>query len=109
MAPVSAKGSANTECSNLIISSTVRMRPDIAKLSLRLFDACLARPAIHIFLRKMNLREHPADVLRHQVVDGLRMMIERRDRGHNHGAGLLRAQHVFQMNAVEGRVADAEH
>src|SRR5579859_5185515 len=26
-APVSANGSANTECSNLIISSTVRMRP----------------------------------------------------------------------------------
>ena len=26
-APVSANGSANTECSNLIISSTVRRRP----------------------------------------------------------------------------------
>src|SRR5580692_2163904 len=108
-APVSANGSAKTECSNLIISSTVRMRSAIAKLRLRLFHACLTRPAIHIFLGKMNLREDAIDILRDEVIDGLRMMIERRNRGHDHCAGLLHTQHVFQMDAVEGRVTHAKN
>src|SRR5580704_19759760 len=73
-APVSANGSAKTECSNLIISSTVRMRPASAKLRLRLFGALLTCPAIHIFLGKINLRKNAINVLRDQVVDRLRMM-----------------------------------
>src|SRR5277367_1155577 len=88
-APVRANGSANTECSNLIISSTVRMRPAIAKLRLCLFYARLTRPAIHILLRKLDLREYAANILRHQIVDRLRMMIKRRNRRHDHRTGLL--------------------
>src|SRR5215472_2793896 len=67
-APVSAKGSANTECSNLIISSTVRMRPAIASV-LRLPARGAAGPAEHFFLRQPGLRQHAANVLLHQVVN----------------------------------------
>src|SRR5580692_2224171 len=73
IAPVKANGSAKTECSNLIISSTVRMRPAIPRLRLRLFGALLTRPAIHIFLGHMNLREHAANILGDKVVDRLWM------------------------------------
>src|ERR1700674_2419806 len=107
-APVSAKGSAKTECSNLIISSTVRNLPAMAALRLRFLRCGLACPAEHLLLRKINLREHAADVLRHEVVDGFRMVLKSRNRRHDHGSGLLRAQHVFQMDAVEWRVAHAE-
>jgi hypothetical protein len=48
-APVSANGSAKTECSNLIISRTVRMRPAI-RLILRFLRGGAARPAKHFFL-----------------------------------------------------------
>src|ERR1700756_3093729 len=67
-APVSANGSANTECSNLIISSTVRIRPGTA-LHSRLAAWRAARPAIHFLLRQTSLRQDPADVLRHDFVD----------------------------------------
>src|SRR5467141_3920587 len=77
-APVSANGKANTECSNLIISSTVLMRLAIsevrAKSRLRFFRRRRARPAIHLFLRQPHLREDPAYVLRHQIVDRFRMV-----------------------------------
>src|SRR5580692_5384319 len=108
-APVSANGSAKMECSNLIISSTVRMRPGILGLGLRLFGAGLAGPAVHIFLTKIDLCENPKNILRDEVVDRLRVMIERRDCRHDHRARLLRAHHIFQMNPAERRVADAEN
>src|ERR1700674_372184 len=107
-APVSAKGSAKIECSNLIISSTMRNLPAMAQLRLRFLRRGLAGPAEHLLLRKINLREHAADVLRHDVVDALRMIVKSGNRRHDHGAGLLSAQHVFQMDAVERRVAHAE-
>ncbi len=92
-APVSANGSANTECSNLIISSTVRMRPCCIALSgIGFFRRQAAGPAIHLFLRKIDLRQNAAHVLRHQIVDSFRMVIKRRHRGHNHQrVRLLRA------------------
>src|SRR5690348_227621 len=77
-------------------------------LCLRLFHIRLARPAIHIFLRKIDLCQNSANILNDQVVDRLWMMIEGRDRRHDHRSRLLRAKHVLQVNAVEGRVADAE-
>src|SRR5215813_9296991 len=94
-APVSAKGSANTECSNLIISRTVRMRPAIA-LSLRLFRFGMRTcPAIHLSLLKADLREHAANVLGNEIVDRLRMVIIGRNSGHDDCSGRLRANHVF--------------
>src|SRR5689334_3098902 len=75
-APVSAKGSANTECSNLIISRTVRMRPAMAASGLRFLRfGVRAGPAVHLILSETDLSEHAANVLRNEVVDGLRMMI----------------------------------
>src|SRR6266478_2744966 len=112
-APVSANGSANTECSNLIISSTILMRLAIselcAKSRLRFFRGGRARPAVHLFLRETDLRQDAANVLRNKIVDRFRLVIESRYRGHNHRAGLLRPQHVFQMNAVERRVANTQN
>src|SRR5229473_101872 len=108
-APVSAKGKANTECSNLIISSTVLMRLAISKLRttsrLRFFRRRRARPAIHFVLREPNLREDTANVLRNEIVDRFRLVIKRRHRGHNHRSGLLCPQHVFEMNVVDRRIA----
>src|SRR5579859_422478 len=73
-APVSANGNANTECSNLIISRTVRMRPAIA-LCLRLLGLGMRTgPAVHLILSKSNLCKNAANVLRNKVVDGLRMV-----------------------------------
>src|SRR5271154_139105 len=61
-APTSAKGSAKTECSNLIISSTTLMRVFVIRLGLPF-------PAILLFLRKADLREDAIGKLTDQVVD----------------------------------------
>src|SRR5579859_4322367 len=99
-APVSAKGSAKIECSNLIISRIVRMRPAMIASGLRFLCGRLrAGPAKHLVLREANLRKYAAHVLRDQVVDGFRLVIKRWHRGHDHRAGGLRAEHVLQMNA----------
>src|SRR5882724_5477318 len=108
-APVSENGSANTECSNLIISSTVLMRPVISISRLGLFRSRSACPAIHLLLREMGLREHAADILRNKIVDRFRMMIKRGNRGHDDRASLLCAKHVLQMHAVERSVAHAKN
>src|SRR5229473_5739120 len=102
-APVSANGSANTECSNLIISSTVRIRPGlIARLSILRASFAATRPAVLLFLRQADLRKDAADVLRHQVVNRFRLVIEGRDGRHDDGARLLRAKHVLEMDTIEG-------
>src|SRR4029077_6095780 len=68
-APVSAKGSAKTECSNLIISSTVRMRPAIVTSSLGFLGfGVRAGPPIHLLLWQADLSQHTADILRDKVV-----------------------------------------
>src|SRR6266403_802760 len=99
-APVSANGNANTECSNLIISSTVLTRLAIfelrAALRLRFFRGWRTHPAIHLVLRKPDLREHAARVLRNKVVDRFRMVIKRRHRRHNHRSRRLRPQQILQ-------------
>src|SRR6266568_8136872 len=76
-APVSANGRAKTECSNLIISSTVRMRL-CSRIRLRLgatsisfgrlYFECLAQglpfPGELAVLRQSQLHQHAAAVLR---------------------------------------------
>src|SRR5713226_1778521 len=112
-APVSANGNANTECSNLIISSTVLMRLAISDsrvtLRLRFFRCRCARPSIHVFLRQSNLPKNPAYVLGNKIVDRLRLVIKRRHGGHDHRSGLLCPQHVLQMDAVEWSIAHAQN
>src|ERR1700722_5699042 len=111
-APVKANGKANTECSNLIISSTVPRGLVVmagAASRLGLLGCRRAQPAIHLVLRQSDLRQPAAYVLGNQGVDGSPLIIKRRNRRHHQGTGLLRAQHVLQMNAAERRVADAQH
>lgn len=55
-----------------------------------------------------DLGEDAADVLGNEVVDGSGLVVEGRDGGHDDGAGLLGAEHVFQVDAAEGGVAHAE-
>src|SRR5579859_314021 len=108
-APVSANGNANTECSNLIISRIVRMRPLIV-LSLRLLCFRMrTRPAVHLVLSKPDLRKNAANVLRNKIVDRLRMVIIRRYGGHDDSPGRLRANHIVKVNAAERRVANTKH
>ena len=47
--------------------------------------------------------------MRHQVIDCLRLMIKGWDRRHDHRSGLLRAHHVFEMDAIERRITNAEN
>src|SRR5579864_4992677 len=120
-APVRAKGSAKMECSNLIISSTVRKRLGLAfgpglitvrrGLDLKRLAQLLvlAFPGELAILGEPELRQHAADVLGHKIIDRPRLVIERRDGRHDHRASLLRTQHVFKMDAAEGRIANAEH
>src|SRR5436305_377077 len=83
-APVRAKGSANTECSNLIISSTVRMRLLIKGSSgLSFFCGGRASPAEHGVLRQIHLSEYPADVLHYEIVDRFRLVIKRGNGRHD--------------------------
>src|SRR5713226_5039587 len=108
-APVSANGNANTECSNLIISSTVLMRFSISQSRvisrLRFFRRRRARPPIHLVLRQPNLRKNPANILGNKIVDRFRLVIKRRHGGHDHRSGLLGPQHVLQMDTVEWGIA----
>src|SRR6266481_3680660 len=112
-APVRANGSANTECSNLIISSTVLMRLAIsdsrAGSRLRFLRRRRAHPAIHLILREPDLRQHAANVLRDKVVDRFWLVIKSWYRGHNHRSRLLRPQHIFKMHPIERRVANAQN
>src|SRR5256885_12939355 len=56
-APVSAKGSAKMECSNLIISRTVPMRPAMAASGLRFLRfGVRTGPAVHPILGETNLQ-----------------------------------------------------
>src|SRR5271170_441851 len=76
-APVSANGSANTECSNLIISSTVRMRPCCTVASgIGFLRRQASGPTVHLLLRKIDLRQNAAHVLRHQIIDGFRLVVK---------------------------------
>src|SRR5260370_28993707 len=104
-APVSANGSAKTECSNLIISSTMRNLPAMWELRLLLLRRGLPGPTEHLLLQEINLREHAANVLRHEVVDRFRVMVESGNRRHDPHAALVRPQTVCHAGAVAGRVA----
>lgn len=69
----------------------------------------MARPAVHFLLRQADLGKDAADVLGDEIIDRLRLMIKRRNGGHNDGTGLLNSQHVFQVDAAERRIAHAEN
>src|SRR5882762_2538720 len=73
------------------------------------FGRGLAGPAEHGVLRQIHLRQHAANVLCDYVVDGFWRVIIRENRGHDYRAGLLSAQHIFQMDAAEWCVAHAEN
>src|ERR1700693_3466616 len=68
----------------------------------------LTFPLVGLLLRQAHLREDAIDVLRDQIVDRLRLMIEGHNRRHDHGSSLLRAQHIFKMNPAERRIAHAK-
>jgi hypothetical protein len=65
-------------------------------------------PLVLRFLGESDLGEDAADILGDEVVDRFGRVIERGDGGHDDGSGLLRAKHVFEMDAIERRLADAE-
>src|SRR5258706_13081653 len=100
-APVSAKGRAKMECSNLIISRTVRMRPAMAASGLRFLRFGMRTgPTVHLILSETNLRKHAANVLRYEIVDCFGMMVERRNRRHDDRAGSRRPHDILRMNAA---------
>jgi len=68
-----------------------------------------AGPAVLFFLRQAHLCEDAASELGDDVVDGLGRVVEGGHGGHDGGAGVVDAEHVFKVNAVEGSFAQAEH
>src|SRR5579875_44034 len=112
-AATNAKGSAKTECSNLIISSTVRIRlrrrfkfAFAAESSVAILGT---RPAVLLILRQIELCQHAKNELLDKMFDGFRFVVKRRDCGHDHSTGVVDTQHIFEMDAVERRFAQAEN
>ncbi len=68
-----------------------------------------ALPAILLFLRQAKLRQDAKCELLDQVVDFFRRVVESGHRGHYGGAGVVDAQHIFQMDAVQRRFAQTQH
>src|ERR1700722_21933 len=68
----------------------------------------LSLPLELLGLLQAQVNEHAAAELRHQIVDGLRVMVERRNNRENACASLLRRQHIPQMNTAEGRVSNSQ-
>ena len=48
-----------------------------------------------------SLRQHPAHILLHQIINRSAAVIKSWHHGHDHRAGLLRPQHILQMDAAE--------
>src|ERR1700719_3360625 len=86
-----------------------RLSLELRRSYFKRFAQRLALPGKLAVLGQPHLREDAADILRDQIVNGLRLMIKRRDRRHDHRSGLLRAHHVFEMDAIERRITNAEH
>src|ERR1700730_5624784 len=190
-APTSAKGRAKTECSNLIISSTIRSRPFFAfgeaalltdasgwswGVIYRLLEFCMlficgslrrvliaepcirtpcsphfdcaangapaallirqpqapihlatlyvgaqasaigsctasrlaAFPAVLLFLGQAELGEDAVGELFDEIVDFFRAVVEGWHRGHHGGSCVVHANHVFEVNAVQRGLAQAE-
>src|SRR5690348_6094741 len=94
-----AKGSAKTECSNLIISSTVRMRLWTGGAGANsgwafgwiadLLPMIAALPVILVVLRKIEMREDAVDILRDDFIDGFWRVIKRGSGGHDERAGVV--------------------
>lgn len=67
-----------------------------------------ATPAILRILRQIDLAQDAADVLIGEVVDFFWAVVEGGHCGHDDGAGVVGAKHIFEMDAIQGRFADAE-
>lgn len=67
-----------------------------------------AAPTILGILRQIKLAENATDVLLGEVVDGFRRVVEGGYGGHDDGAGVVSAKHIFKMNVIERRLANAE-
>src|SRR5690348_471660 len=96
-----AKGSAKTECSNLIISSTVRMRLWLGTFGANFWWATgsslamvAALPVILVVLREIEMREDAVDVLRDDIVDGFWRVVKSGSGGHDERAGVVKGEHV---------------
>ena len=54
------------------------------------------------------MREDAVDVLRDDFIDGFWRVIKRGSGGHDERASVVKAQHVFDVDAIERRFAEAE-
>jgi hypothetical protein len=77
-------------------------------LGLRGVRVRLAVPAELRVLGQAEVGEDAKDELAHEIGDFFRGVVERRHGGHDDGAGVVNAEHVFDVDAIEGRLAEAE-
>ena len=65
-------------------------------------------PAVLFFLGQAELSQDTVGELSDDVVDGFGRVVEGGHGGHDGGAGVVDAQHVFEVNTVERRFAETE-
>ena len=69
----------------------------------------LLTPGIGAGLRQTDVLQHAVDVVARNVVDGLRVVVERGDHGEDSGSGFGDRSHVAQVDEVQRSLADAEN
>lgn len=67
-----------------------------------------ALPMILLVVRKIEMREDAKDELLDDVINGFGRVVKGGSGGHDECAGVVEAQHVFNVDAVERRFAKAE-
>src|ERR1700722_13147018 len=69
----------------------------------------LTLPAVLFFLGEAELGQDAVGEMGDDVVDGFGRVVEGGHGGHDGGTGVVDAEHVFEVDAVEGRFPEAEH
>jgi hypothetical protein len=68
-----------------------------------------AAPAVLFFLGEADLGEDAVGELNHHFVDGFGRVVEARHGGHEGGAGVVDAEHILEVDAIQGSFAEAEY
>jgi hypothetical protein len=65
-------------------------------------------PFVLLLLLQADLREHTECILLGEIVDRFRAVVERGHGRHDNRTRIVHAQHILQMDAVQGRLTQAE-
>ena len=66
-------------------------------------------PAVLVFLWQAELGEDAMCELFDEIIDFFRTVVKGGHRGHHRGACVVYAHHIFEMNAIQRRLAQTQH